>query len=92
LPEPTGGCLLDTIPGIGSLLGLTIATEIGDVARFQSPRKVNGYAGLAPRVKQSGQSGRSGELSKAGWRTLRGAAVEATQSAWRASNPWQGAN
>src|SRR4051794_16718897 len=26
--------LLDTIPGIGDLLGLTLASEIGDVARF----------------------------------------------------------
>ena len=30
--------LLDTIPGVGELLGLTIASEIGDVARFGSPR------------------------------------------------------
>jgi transposase len=29
--------LLRTIPGIGELLGLTIAAEIGDVARFGSP-------------------------------------------------------
>ena len=42
--------LLRTIPGIGELLGLTIASEIGDVARFGSPRKLIGYAGLAPRV------------------------------------------
>ena len=41
--------LLDTIPGVGELLGLTIASEIGDVARFGSPRKLIGYAGLAPR-------------------------------------------
>jgi transposase len=80
--------LLDTIPGIGSVLALTIASEIGDVARFPGPRKLIGYAGLAPRVKQSGQSSRSGELSKAGSRTLRCAAVEAAQCAWRPSNPW----
>ena len=80
--------LLDTIPGIGTVLGLTIAAEIGEVARFQSPRKLIGYAGLAPRIKQSGQSARSGELSKAGSRTLRFAAVEAAQGAWRPSNPW----
>src|SRR3954453_8768286 len=35
--------LLDTIPGIGDLLGLTLASEIGDVARFSSPRKLIGY-------------------------------------------------
>src|SRR3954466_1043821 len=36
--------LLNTIPGIGELLGLTLASEIGDVARFGSPRKLIGYA------------------------------------------------
>ena len=63
--------LLETIPGIGALLGLTIATEIGDIARFASARKLVGYAGLAPKIKQSGQSSRSGPLSKAGSQTLR---------------------
>jgi transposase len=64
------------------VLGVTIAAEIGDVARFPSPRKPIGYSGLAPRVKQSG------ELSKAGSRKLRFAAVQAAQGAWRETNPW----
>jgi hypothetical protein len=49
---------------------------------------VVGYGGLAPRIKQSGERSRSGERSKAGSRTLRFAAVEATQGAWRETNPW----
>jgi transposase len=80
--------LLQTIPGIGPLLGLTVASEIGDVARFASARRLVGYAGLAPKVKQSGQSSRTGPLSKAGSKTLRWSAVEAAQQAWRESNPW----
>jgi transposase len=80
--------LLQTIPGVGRLLGLTIANEIGDIARFASARRLVGYSGLAPGVKQSGQSSRTGPLSKAGSKTLRWAAVEAAQSAWRESNPW----
>jgi transposase len=80
--------LLDTIPGVGDLLGLTLASEIGDVARFGSPRKLIGYAGLAPKINQSGDRSRTGALSKAGSRTLRWAAVEAAQHAWRPSNPW----
>src|SRR5215211_5059161 len=51
--------LLETIPGIGPLLGLTMAAEIGDISRFASARKLVGYAGLAPRVRQSGQSSRT---------------------------------
>ena len=80
--------LLDTIPGVGELLALTFASEIGDIARFNAPRKLIGYAGLAPKINQSGDRSRTGALSKAGSRTLRWAAVEAAQHAWRPTNPW----
>ena len=82
--------LLATIPGIGPLLSLTFAAEIGEVSRFPSPGKLIGYAGLAPRVSQSGERSATGALSKAGSRTLRWAAVEAANQAWRPSNPWHG--
>src|SRR5215207_11181696 len=82
--------LLRTMPGIGPLLGLTFAAEIGEVSRFRSPGKLIGYAGLAPRVSQSGERSATGALSKAGSRTLRWAAVEAANQAWRPSNPWHG--
>ena len=85
---PTRACPARHDPGIGDLLGLTLASEIGDVARFSSPRKLIGYAGLAPKINQSGDRSRTGALSKAGSRTLRWAAVEAAQHAWRPSNPW----
>jgi len=39
-------------------------------------------------VRQSGQSSRTGPLTKAGSKTLRWAAIEAAQCAWRPSNPW----
>jgi transposase len=80
--------LLTTIPGVGPLLSLTFAAEIGEVARFPGPGKLIGYAGLAPRVSQSGKRSATGALSKAGSRTLRWAAVEAANQAWRPSNPW----
>jgi transposase len=80
--------LLMTIPGVAELLGLTLAAEIGDIARFPSARKLVGYSGLTPTIKQSGQSSRTGRLSKAGPNTLRWAAVEAAQQAWRPNNPW----
>ena len=80
--------LLMSIPGVAELLGLTIASEIGDIARFPTAGKLVGYSGLTPRIKQSGQSARVGRISKAGPDTLRWAAVEAAQQAWRPSNPW----
>ena len=60
---------LATIPGIGDLLGLTLASEIGDVSRFASARKPIGYAGPSPKIGQSGDRSRTGSLSKAGSRT-----------------------
>ena len=80
--------LLMTIPGVAELLPLTIASEIGDIARFPTAGKLVGYSGLTPRIKQSGQSARVGRISKAGPDTLRWAAVEAAQHAWRPTNPW----
>lgn len=80
--------LLESIPGVASILGLTFAVEIGEVSRFPTARKLVGYSGLTPSVRQSGQSSRTGRLSKAGSATLRWAAVEAAQHAWRESNPW----
>ena len=80
--------LLVTVPGIGELLGLTIASEVGDISRFASARKLVGYSGLTPRVYQSGEKSRTGKLSKTGSTMLRWAAIEAAQQAWRPNNPW----
>jgi transposase len=73
--------LLTTIPGIAWVLAYTIAAEIGDIARFPSPRKLSGYTGLCPRVYQSGESDRRGPLTKKGPRYLRWALIEATSHA-----------
>jgi hypothetical protein len=56
--------LLRTIPGVGWLLGLTFASEIGDISRFSSAGKLVGYPGLVPRVRQSGESSRTGRLAR----------------------------
>jgi hypothetical protein len=58
-------CLLVTIPGVGDLLGLTIAVCVGDSGRFASAKKLVGYSGLTPRIAQSGERSRTGKLSKA---------------------------
>jgi transposase len=63
--------LLMTIPGVAELIGLTLACEIGDVTRFPTARKLVGYSGLTPTIKQSGESSRTGRISKAGPNTLR---------------------
>jgi transposase len=75
--------LLITCPGIGWVLAFTIASEIGDIHRFPTPRKLAGYSGLCPRVDQSGERDRRGPLRKNGPNYLRWALVEAAHSAAR---------
>ena len=58
--------LLLTVPGIGWVLAYTIASEIGDISRFQTPAKLVGYSGLTPSVDQSGERGRRGPYAKTG--------------------------
>jgi transposase len=46
--------LLMTAPGIGSILAVVIALEVGEVGRFGSPERLASYAGTVPRIKSSG--------------------------------------
>lgn len=75
--------LLQTVPGIGPILGFTIASEIGDISRFRTPKHLVGYTGLCPRVIQSGDSDRRGPLTKHGPVWLRWALIEAAVHATR---------
>ena len=77
--------LLCTVPGIAWVLAYTIASEIGDITRFATPRKLIGYTGLCPRVYQSGETDRRGALSKHGPDYLRWALIEAAHTAARYS-------
>lgn len=45
---------LTQIPGIGSVLGAVIFSEIGDINRFDNPKKLTAFAGIDPSVYQSG--------------------------------------
>lgn len=52
--------LLRTIPGVGAILSVVIASEVGDVARFPSSAHLAAYAGTTPRVSASGGKYRHG--------------------------------
>jgi transposase len=81
--DPAYVPLLKTVPGIGDILGYTIAAELGDISRFASPKKLCGYTGLCPRVYQSGDKDYRGPLSKKGPIYLRWALIEAAVHASR---------
>lgn len=69
--------LLETIPGVGPILALTILAEIGDVGRFHSAKHLASYAGLVPSTRQSGAIAKHGHITKQGSAWLRWALVEA---------------
>ena len=63
---------LTSIPGIGPLLGAVILSEVRDISSFPSADKLVSYAGLNPRVKQSGETKFGGiHMSKRGSPYLR---------------------
>ena len=76
--------LLESIPGIGSKTAAALLCELGDWTRFGSARAAAAYAGLVPRLRESGTSvrGRS-SLCKLGNRRLRKALYFPAMSALR---------
>jgi len=74
-------------PGKGPLTTLGMLAEIGDPERFPSYKELISYAGLAPRVYQSGDSCATGHLPQRCSRRLRHWAVLAAQCAARSRKP-----
>lgn len=81
--------LLVQLPGVAVVAAMTILAAIGDIGRFPSAKKLVGYAGLGSRVHDSGQSRRTGKITKAGRRDLRHVMVEAAQTAANCHPHWQ---
>ena len=64
--------LLQSIPGIGQATAAVLLAEVGDITQFENARQVAAFAGLVPRIRQSGSSVRSrSRLSKTGSSRLR---------------------
>jgi transposase len=81
--EAEARAILRTIPGVGPVTVDVVISELGDIRRFRSQKKVCAYAGLVPGQRES--AGRSRELgiTKEGPRLLRWVLV---QAAWRLTN------
>lgn len=64
--------LLTTIPGVGDTLAATIISEVGDIERFRNVKSLIAFAGLDPKVRQSGTSlNRNSKITKRGSPYLR---------------------
>ena len=72
--------LIQSIPGIGHKIAATILSEIGEIDRFDHPKKLVAFAGIDPSVFSSGKfTATRNRITKRGSRQLRYALVMAVQ-------------
>ena len=71
---------LMTVPGVGVLVALGFIATIDDASRFKKSSDVGAFLGLTPRRYQSGETDRSGRISKCGSGPMRTLLFEAATS------------
>jgi transposase len=69
--------LLMSTPAVGPIVALTYASAIDDPARFKSSKAAGPHFGLTPKKYQSGETDRSGRISKIGDASVREALYQA---------------
>ena len=77
------------LPGVGYIVAMTVLSAIGDISRFESAKKLVGYAGIGAGVHDSGKTHKDKKITKKGRRELRWAMVEAAWRAVRMSPFWK---
>jgi len=75
---------LQALRGVDLIVAVTFVSEIGDLARFESPRQLMAYLGLVPSERSTGDTVRRGSITKAGNGRVRHMLVE---SAWTYRHP-----
>jgi transposase len=79
--------LLDSIPGIATILAIYMIAEICPISRFNSVKKLRRYAGVIPCSRESGGRSYGSSLPKSSSRgTLRWALVQASWAATKGNN------
>lgn len=66
--------------GVRLLVGVGVISELGDLSRFDHPRKLMSYVGLTPSEHSSGGSRRLGSITKCGNSRARRLLVEGAHS------------
>ena len=69
-----------SIPGIGLVNAATLIAYVGDGSRFSKPEQLMNYAGLVPRLNQSGITDIHGKVTKMGCRCVRRNIVQGASS------------
>lgn len=79
-PDPRARWVL-SVPGIGDIIAYLLLSEIGDISRFPSAKRLTGYGGLAPGIRQSADHVWEGHITHQGNRYIRWGLIEAAQLA-----------
>ncbi len=69
-----------SMPGIGLVNASTLIAYVGDGSRFSKPEQLMNYAGLVPKLNQSGISNIHGKVTKMGCRCVRRNIVQGASS------------
>lgn len=75
---------LQALRGIAMVTAIGLVAEIGDLSRFEHPRKLMGYLGLVPCEHSSGERTSRGSITKTGNKHARRLLTEA---AWQYRHP-----
>ncbi len=79
---------LMSVPGVNLHTAATFMACVGEIGRFESPRKLVSYLGLDPKVRQSGEErARYGHISKEGASEARHMLCEAAWIVVRSPSP-----
>jgi transposase len=79
---------LMTVPGVGPVVALTYRATVDVPARFRTSKTVGAAFGLTPSMHQSGESERTGAISKCGDEMMRVMLYEAAQIMLVRSAKW----
>ncbi len=76
--------IIKSIPGIGEKIAVTIISEVGEIDRFNDPKKLVAFAGVDPSVFESGKfTANKNRITKRGSSRLRHALYMAVRCAIR---------
>lgn len=73
-----------SLRGVSTIVAVTVAAELGDLTRFDHPKKLMAFTGLVPSESSSGQSQRRGGITKTGNQHVRRVLIE---GAWAYRHP-----
>jgi transposase len=71
---------LQSMRGISLIVAATLASELGDISRFEHPEELMAYVGLIPSEQSSGDKQRKGSITKTGNSHVRKALIASAQA------------